>query len=423
MGTAIFPDIACYREPAQSLLRGLEALMPQVCASPPRDISGCDVLGVPVHLSLRTPDLQRLPFDRLKEWGQLEWCSHHQGKGVTAAQSQVSCMMEVIERYSAAAAPAAHRMQTGTRAEIGSMAVDPACLYLPDNVRYDPGMRLAWYCDRDCVSGCQAAVPVDFVLLDLPDSAYPFPGFETTRLGFHLSSGLAAGTSLDDALLAGVCEAVERDAQYRLATGTGPPFQELALDSDPDFSRWQEHFSACGLTLRACVDRHPAGLATVCALSWDPYCKLLVSGTACAVQLRQALQQAILEIAQQRAFLFFWQWKTRREYFPIVRYIKEQIHPGAYRDSVPPDFWGARGGTPVPIAPDGEPTRSLAEVVERLEAAGHRVIGFDLTQPALAIPVARVLVTGLQNGYFVYQAAWSFLREQHDTGTTGEGTE
>ena len=222
--------------------------------------------------------------------------------------------------------------------DLGPEALDPAAFYLPPGVEYTPDRPLTWFRGTDLISGEPAWAPVDFVFMDMPDSAFPFEGFQTRRLGFFLSNGLAGGASLEQALVSGLCEVVERDAQHRLNRGLPPQPVELRIADDPDFGPWLEHFERCGLTLRVFRMDHQPGFQTVFASSWDPYCRLVVTGSSCAPRLRPAVQQAVLELAQQRAFMFFKEWKTRRQYFPIVRYIRTGDPPDGFRAEVPPGF-------------------------------------------------------------------------------------
>jgi ribosomal protein S12 methylthiotransferase accessory factor YcaO len=187
---------------------------------------------------------------------------------------------------------------------------------------------------------------------------------------------------------------------------------ELDISGDADFAAWLELFASRDLNLRVFCLNHKLGFYTVFATCWDPYCRIMVLGSACAPQLRFALQQALLEVAQQRAFTFFKHWKTHWEYFPIVRYINEKIPPERYRTSVPADYWTERCRGPVALADAGEDfVWDLDSLVAALSGA-HRVVGLDLTNPDIGIPVVRVLISGMQNAYPDYQPVLGFLEDE-----------
>jgi hypothetical protein len=116
-----------------------------------------------------------------------------------------------------------------------------------------------------------------------------------------------------------------------------------------------------------------------------------------------------MELVQQRSFTFFREWKTRREYFPIVRYIRDRVPPESYETSVPESFWTERCSGPVAIKDAGEKySRNLSSLLDTL-SPGHRVTGFDLTHPKINVPVVRVLISGMKNGYLNYQPVISFI--------------
>lgn len=413
--TAGIPGLAQIQwrsESVETLLPRIEPLLPRMNATMPFDISLADVLGIPVYMTVRPADLQAMPFDRMKEWGEMDFFHTHQGKGVTGKQSRVSCIMETIERCSAGYERFMDQTTVAAYETLGREALDPAAFFIPPEVVYEPENPLTWYEGTDLFQNEYVRVPIDFAFINFPDSAYPFEGFQNRRLGFFVSNGLSAGTSLTEALAGGLCEVLERDAQWRVLKGLDPRPTELILDKDPDFGPWLEWFGKHNLGLRAFYLNHKPGFFTAFAACWDPYGRLLTLGSACAPEIRFALQQAILEVTQQRAFLFFRKWKTHGKYFPIVRYIKERIPPDQYHDTVPSSFWTENCRAPIPINQAGEDAPwDLDRLVAGLSDQ-HRVVGLDLTDPALGIPVVRVLVSGLLNGYFDYRQALWFINEK-----------
>jgi len=346
------------------------------------------------------------------EWGQLDFFYTHHGKGVTHEQSRVSCVMETIERHCASY----HQLETQTMAasydELGQDALNPASFFLAPGVEFTPDKPLTWYEGMDLIRNETVLVPIDFAFINIPDSAFPFEGFKTKRLGFFVSNGLSAGATIKEALMSGICEVIERDAQYLVVNGIPPLPTELTIENDPHFAPYLELFKKRDLDLRVFFLNHKPGFYTAFAASWDPYCRLLVLGSACAPQLRFALQQAILEVAQQRAFTFFKKYKTRWQHFPIVRYINERIHPEKYRTSVPSTFWTENYNGPIDLSEADEDFPWDLEGLVASLSDEHRVVGIDLTDPDLGIPVVRVLISGLQNGYFDYQQALSFIDEE-----------
>jgi ribosomal protein S12 methylthiotransferase accessory factor len=404
-------EIQWRAESAKKLLPRIEPLLPRIQATPPLDISFVDVLGIPIYITVRSADLHSMQFDRLKEWGELDFSYTHHGKGLTHEQSRVSCIMETLERYCASYHHLGDQSTVSAYDQLGKDALNPASYFLPPGITFAPDKPLMWYEGMDLIQNKTVLVPIDLAFINIPDSAFPFEGFQTKRLGFFFSNGLSAGSSIEEALMSGICEVVERDAQYRIINRIPPPLTELVIKDDPDFSPWLELFKKHDLSLRVFFLNHRPGFYTAFAAGWDQYCRLLALGSACAPQLRFALQQAILEVAQQRAFMFFKDCKTHWRYFPIIRYIRERIPPERYRTSVPASFWTEHCNGPIDLSEAGEDFPWDLESLVASLSEEHRVVGLDLTNPALGIPVVRVLISGLQNGYFDYQQALWFVDE------------
>jgi len=379
------------KEPVEVTLANVEPLLEHIHSTPPVDISFTDILGIPVHLTVRASDIDAVKFRDLKEWGQLDLSYTHSGKGLTPEHSRLSCIMEAIERYSAGCHSLKDRVKIATYEELGQGALDPRAFFLPPGVEFSPEQPLTWYQGIDLIKNEMVSVPVDFILTDILDSAYPFAGFETKRLGFFFSNGLSAGANLEEALISGICEVVERDAQYRIVNEIEPLPTELILKGD----------FMC----------HVRGFYSAIVTSWDHYCRTLVIGTASDPELRVALYRAIMELIQQRSFMFFKKWKTHREYFPIVRYIQDRVHPESYETLVPESFWTERCPGPVAVRDAGEiHSRDLPSLLGALSPE-HQVTGFDLTHPKLGVPVVRVLISGMKNGYLHYNPAISFMKK------------
>jgi ribosomal protein S12 methylthiotransferase accessory factor len=395
------------RTSVDEMLRRVEPLLPRIHASLPFDISFTDTLGIPVHVIMRLSELQEARLEPLKEWGEMEFLTIQKGKGATPEESRLSCIMEAVEHYSGAYYPVEGKTVEGAFDELGYGAVDPRDFFIPKGVSFSPDKRLTWLRGSDLVSGSQILVPLEFILIDFPDSAYPFEGFQSTRMGFFVSNGLSAGANLDDALIAGICEVAERDEQYRLAHGTEPWPRAIDFRGDDHFDAFEQLFREKGLDLKTFYSDKVPGVYTAFATSFDPYCRTLFQGSAAALDLRIALHQAILELAQQRAWVFFYHYRTHRQYLPIVRYIREHTHPASLAPDVPHSHWTRRADAPIPLG-EIQPFPSDLDSLVRNFAPHHRIAAFDLTHPDLQIPVVRVIASGLQNGYFQYQPVTTF---------------
>jgi YcaO-like protein with predicted kinase domain len=333
------------------------------------ELTGLDTLGIPVFAAIR-------PMGRS--------LSTQQGKGTSALAAKVSALMESLETWSAEhlALPV---IRASARA-LGDRAVDVRALPRPRG-RLDRDARWRWVSGWDLAGDRPVLVPEQAVTLDTTFRAPPV---------FDISSnGLASGNLLVEAIVHGLCEVIERDAEaaWRRAGSD----RRIVLDSIPD--------PAC----RALIDRITQAGARV--FVWD------VAGAGAAVPVIGA---AIMEDPGEPA------WRTLGFYqgfgahwlpeIAIARALTEAAQTrltyiaGARDDFFPIDYERATDpallaalwqqfGSPCdePVAFDDLPrlpARSLGDALVQLVATQRQVIAVDLTHPALGVPVVKVIVPG-----------------------------
>jgi len=333
------------------------------------ELTGLDTLGIPVFAAIR-------PMGRS--------LSTQQGKGTSALAAKVSALMESLETWSAEhlALPV---IRASARA-LGDRAVDVRALPRPRG-RLDRDARWRWVAGWELAGDRPVLVPEQAVTLDTTFRAPPV---------FDISSnGLASGNLLVEAIVHGLCEVIERDAEaaWRRAGSD----RRLVLDSIPD--------PAC----RALIDRITRAGARV--FVWD------VAGAGAAVPVIGA---AIMEDPGEPAWrtLGFYQgfgahWlpeiaiaralteaaQTRLTYIAGAR---DDFFPIDYERATDPALLAAlwqRFGSPCdePVAFDDLPrlpARSLGDALAQLVATQRQVIAVDLTHPALGVPVVKVIVPG-----------------------------
>jgi ribosomal protein S12 methylthiotransferase accessory factor len=171
-------------------VRLAEAQLDLVGVSRIAEISGLDVLGLPVYNSIRPlADAANLTVT----------C----GKGLSDQAALASAMMEAIERHSGERADRCGVY--GTRAEVQALArvLHPTRLVLDRKHDWSESSRLEWWPCRDLVRGDIVLVPAAAVF-----TPYKLP----PKLIGGFSDGLAAGNSLTEAVLHGLYELIERDS-------------------------------------------------------------------------------------------------------------------------------------------------------------------------------------------------------------------
>lgn len=173
----------------------------------------------------------------------------HLGKGLDAESAQLSAMMEAVERVSAEQVERRTPRLSFRRIshEVPS-AINPRGFDLPDDSYYCDDRPISWIDGWDLVSGEAVWVPLDLAISPARDGV----------LHNVDSNGLAAGNTLLEAVVHGLCEVVERDALglrlFRSMFGDAEENLDdtrgIVLESLPSECReWLARISASGLTL------------------------------------------------------------------------------------------------------------------------------------------------------------------------------
>jgi ribosomal protein S12 methylthiotransferase accessory factor len=176
------------------------------------DVTGLDVLGVPVCLGVR-PEARSLVISV--------------GKGLDLPSARAGALMEALECWYAEFVEPDVRQTPAV--DLDGPAVDPATL---------PGALGAFEAPapaaepRDWLRGTEAGterpvwVPFEVVSLDYRCARLTDPWLARN------SNGLASGTTRDEAVLHGLCEVIERDAEASWRTGDDSRRVDLATVTD-----------------------------------------------------------------------------------------------------------------------------------------------------------------------------------------------
>lgn len=333
------------------------------------DLTGLDTLGIPVFTAIR-------PMGRS--------LSTQQGKGLTAAAARVSALMESLETWSAENIELP--VVRGSYRALAQRAVDVRRLARA-RTKLELGARWAWVEGHSIVDDRPILVPLEAVTLDTTFTKPPV---------FDISSnGLASGNVLVEAIVHGLCEIIERDAEAAWRAVGGD--RRIVLDTIED--------PAC----RTLIDRIVATGARI--FVWDLASDTEVSCIGCAIMedprepawralgFYQGFGAHLLpEIAIARAITEAAQ--TRLTYIAGGR---DDFFPNDYARATDPellaDLWARLAGPcDEPVGFDELPrtdARSLGHALETLVARVREdVIVVDLTHPKLGVPVVKVIVPG-----------------------------
>jgi len=339
------------------------------------DITGLDDLGIPVATAIR-------PLGKS--------LATQQGKGLTFEAARVSALMESLETWTAEELAVPKVPGSANQLARRHNVVDVELLPRPKR-KVARGARWDWVEGFDLVAGEPILVPAQAVTLDTTF---------TTPPAFDISSnGLASGNVLVEAIVHGLCEVIERDAEAAWRRTGGD--RRLVLDTIPD--------PAC----QALIDRitrrgsrvfvwdlaSDIGLCAIgCAIVEDPdepaWRPLgCYQGFGAHLRPEIAIARALTEAAQ-----------TRLTYIAGGR---DDFFPADYARATDPevlrDLWN-RLAQPCdePATFDDLPShapRGLGEALEMLvelacTAGCEQIIAVDLTHPKLRVPVAKVIVPG-----------------------------
>ena len=369
-------------DPAATLAR-VKTLFVEIGLTRIANVTGLDSVGIPV-VSVCRPNARSNAV-----------C---QGKGLTLDAAKASGVMESIETYCAE-----HIVRPVFFASARELArqhqlfdFERLCRVSGASVSTDT--RIMWIEGRDIVSSEPRMLPFELVHADFTVPRPPGSGY------FFLSTnGLASGNSMQEAILHGTCEVIERDAAT-LFNLDGQLLEARRLDlgsvNDGD----------CHATLTKLVN---AGLAVAV---WDVTsdigvaafrCQILertpghhgitipAEGHGCHPNRAVALVRALTEAAQARV--------------TAISGARDDIGPDLYglaEDPVLLESWrnslnstkGKRQFLQVPNAELETTENELAHVVSCLSSAGFAdVVMVDLSPvPSELCAVARIVVPGLE---------------------------
>jgi bacteriocin biosynthesis cyclodehydratase domain-containing protein len=343
------------------------------------------------------------------------------GKGTTKAQAMASALGESIERYCGVFQGDEPRLRASRR-ELGPAAIHPnACMgysarQYAERERWNArGSKVLWVPEPFDDAQALEWTPLWSLADDAPrylPTAYcwygytfePEPGAPPEpRVATADSNGCAAGNTLDEAVLQGLLELVERDCValwwYNRVRRPGVALESFAT---PYLLELVEHYRGLQRELWAIDITSDLGIPAFAAVSRrvDMPREDVILGFGAHVDARVALVRAMTEVNQS---------------LPSVPGVAEgpQARPrGDNHEAI--RWWSTAtvANQPYLRGDADEPRRTLADhpplcgadvsaalacCVERLRAHGLHTLVLDQTRPDVGLPVARVVVPGLRH--------------------------
>ncbi len=351
--------------------------------NPIRPMEGTDCSLFPVYKS----GFAISPTETISEWNAFNMPVF--GKGRTAIASQVSALCEGIERASARFR-GDEPIHTGSIKEMGSLAIAPHFIQhfskeqfqhpartlalgaVPKSIGDDEEMD--WLPAWSLRFNEKKFIPADAVLLHRPIAT-------DKRVAIFESNGLSAGNTLEEAILQGLLEVIERDAVaiWWFNRLKRPAFKLDFIKEDDWFratllnlnkEKWEVFF------LDLTLDTHIPVVAAI-GKTKDGW----LYGFGCHFNGQLAASRALTELVQVRA-------------------IMKPVSP-------PEDVWDvahmyphtdAKERTANSFYPPSENSSAtlIQHAVQRLANIGADTIVINCTRPDINVPVAKVIVPGFR---------------------------
>ncbi len=342
------------------------------------NITGLDRIGIPVAVAVR-PNSRSV--------------SVAQGKGLDLPQAMASALMEAAEGFHAEAIGATRRASHRDLAATAGV-VDPRTL-CGTGKTFDPARPVDWVEGCDLLSREPCWLPSEIVHTDY---TRPFDGWFLSG-----SNGLASGNHAVEALIAAICELVERDGVALWQAGGVLHQAGCALDlgsvDDPECRALLDRYDRAGIALRVWnLTGDIAVPAFLCQIRdpspGDPRWLRRFQGAGCHPDRGVALARALTEAAQ-----------TRLTY---IAGIRDDLLPDKYQepedaeiadalhDALAAQINAVAFGTIPDLAGD-DLAQDLRLLLDRLAAVGiERIIAVDLSRAEFGIAVMRVVIPGLE---------------------------
>ena len=343
-------------------------------------------------------DRVKIPvFSSIRPTAQSGGVSVYAGKGATVEQARASAMMEGFERYSAEKQDIdQEKISISTYNEIKNQSVlNPNDLLLPKSFENQniEMQKLEWIEAEEIISESPILVPANAVF-------HPYiPNREIKPCAMAMfkgnTNGLASGNVIEEAVLHGIFEVVERDA-WSIFELTKRNKKQIDLDTieNDTVSELVEKFTEQGIKIKLMDITADLKIPTIVASADDTVLKdaaLLTLGVGTHLNPEIAAIRALSEVAQSRA---------------------TQIH-GTREDTVRADFMRKAGYenmkrtnkdyfveedekinlSDIENKITGSIKKDIEVSIEEVQKAGlDKVIYYDLTREEIGVNVARVII-------------------------------
>ncbi len=348
---------------------------------------------------------------RLRHLSQLNAtvASTNTGKGLTDLEAQVSTLGEAIERYSGVF----HRDEPRVSAPLATLdgAISPnACMHFSDH-QYaerdvlnpdlppadriprplDPKLPIEWTPVWSLTEQRHKYLPTSLLYYDYPDSP-------DDRVCVPVSNGVAAGNSLEEAVLHAILELIERDCiavwWYNRVPRPAVAWHDALGAYGEALTR---EYRALGREWWALDLSHDLGVACYTAITRrvDGPHEDILAGFGAHLDATVALRRAVSEMNQVLAVRENTRVVSRlgAQFETWVRDATVEEHPYLK----PADEGPTSGAQIATRATSGDLKEDVEWCRAQLERRGMEVLVLDQTRPDIDVPVVRVVVPPLRH--------------------------
>ena len=335
--------------------------------------------------------IQVFTCDRIRPDGSM---TSHTGKGISPIQAQVSITMEAIERYcSEFRKEYLEKLVKGSYRNLKSKLniLDPQDLVLSRLSDYDDGKEIYW------IWGCDLSKEED-ILVPACAVYHPYHEDNILLMSTH-TNGIAAGNTMEEAVIHGLAEVIERDA-WSIAQYSRQFHDAIFIENVPEnefIIGVFERFEKAGIEIVAKDLTTDVGMPVVAAFSRDLVHLTMepIDGFGAHLDPRVATVRAILEIATTRA-LFIQKYGIEGMCETVPLYLRhgEEEDPRFYAHH-------QKGIKELEVGYSTDIYEDIQSMISKLRARGlNRVVAVNLTRSDVDIPTVRMIVPGMETYCF-----------------------
>ena len=276
----------------ETTLANTTKLLPKIGVTRIANITDLDRVGIPV-------------FSAIRPSAAAGAISIYSGKGATETNARISAIMESFERC-LAEQPEVSINLSGVKLDALRVTdtyeslcesyptLYPDALLLPQHIA--EFTNLEWVMGHDLMNDVEVFVPANAVF-------HPYEPQGCTKLFRSNTNGLASGNTIEEAILHGLLEVIERDA-LSIAEYTRNPGKEIALsESDGLNFGLKKKMEDAGIKVKIWLLDSDVNIPTVVVALDDMVLKdpaLLVMGAGSHLSPEIAVTRALTEAAQSR---------------------------------------------------------------------------------------------------------------------------